>query len=113
MKNLYNEMQSYKNITVDMIGHLENDDIEGFEDLLGKRQEIIGIIDKLDYTEDEFTSIYNELEIQRLQKRCDDMMKRKLKEAKGEFVKTSDSLNINRRYYNNSSVDSIFVNKKI
>ena len=113
MKNLYNELQSYKDITINMIECLEKEDIEGFEHLLGKRQYIIDIIDKLGYTRDEFTSIYNELDIQKLQRKCDDMMKKKLKETKGEFVKMSDSLNVNTRYYNSSSVDSIFVNKKI
>lgn len=113
MKDLYNELQSYKQITINMIECLEKEDIEELESLLDKRQYIIDIIDKLDYTKDEFISIYNELGIQRLQEKCNDIAKTKLMEAKSQFIKMSDSLNINKTYYNNSSVDSIFVNKKI
>lgn len=113
MKDLRELLIDYKAITESIISTVSNEDYEGIESLLDSRQAVIGAIQQLKYTKDDFNRIENELNIHGLQEKLDMLMNEKMNLVRSEIKKTKVNQNVNKNYNFSGYTDSIFFNKKI
>lgn len=113
MKELRQKLARFKQITIDLISALHQDEIIKLDGLLNSRQIVIDNMEKLKYTSEEFMGICNELDILVVQQELLELMKVKKDSTKEELIKTQVTRNANNNYnksfYNNVEM----FNKKI
>jgi hypothetical protein len=113
MDNLKELLSSYKEITSELLECLSNADYGGLDALLSRRGEIVDSIKVLDYTREEFADACKSLDIMRLEKNLNSMMKERLEDTKKELKKAASGRNINNAYNRSYSVEPLYFNKKI
>lgn len=106
-------LKEFKNITLDLIKALEDDNLDAMEELLDKRQSIIIHLENIEYTTEEFKEIVNQIDILTLQKKLLDLMNEKKVKLRTEMDKLSETKAANKSYKSKFAVDSVYFNKKI
>lgn len=113
MSELSDAVLKYKEITVQIYTSLEIDNLDNLLILFNKRKEIIEQINTMEYTNEEFTNIYNETGTGEIDKRIIELMNEKRADLKLKINKVSSGLNANKSYYKKYNVDPMFFNKKL
>lgn len=114
MELLKKKLSEFKELTFRLIGCLENDKFDDLEELFIGRQNVIFSINNLSYSQNEFISICNELQINDVQMKLEILMKEKMQNIKKEIKTVSINKNVNKSYNRSSPyADSIFLNKKL
>lgn len=113
MAELKNTLLSFRNYTTSLINCLESDNYDALEDLLNKRQALIDELEKSQYDKHLFKEICEEYEIVKLNSKMNSIFTEKMNSLKSEIKKISFQRNVNNNYNAETSVDSIFFNKKI
>lgn len=117
MDTLREMLQSYKNITLQLIDCAEAEDYDKLGNLLNTRGNIISEIDKLNYQDKEFRQICDEMDIGKFENKLNSILENKYSNIKEQLRNIINGRKINRSYrpgYNkNKYVDSIFISKKI
>jgi uncharacterized protein YdcH (DUF465 family) len=72
--NLYECLEEYKKITLDLIEKIKQDNDE-FEELIDKRSEVLENIKNLNFSSEEFKKIVNDLDLLRLDEELVRLMK--------------------------------------
>jgi 4-alpha-glucanotransferase len=109
---LLQSMLEYKNITVELISSLESENYDALDLLLDKRQAIIEELKIVEYTDKEFYSIYNQLQMEEHQNKLENLFKTKMSIVKDELKKIKLSKNANQSYNHREYSDSIYFNKE-
>ena len=113
MKELTQQLVGFKQVTIELIGALQQDEINKLDNLLDRRQMIIENMGKLRYTTEQFANICDELDMLKVQHELVELMQKKKKNAKQELNKIQITRNANNNYnksfYNNVEM----FNKKI
>lgn len=103
----------FKQVTIELIGALENNEIIKLDGLLNSRQMVIDSSEKLKYSAEEFANICNELDILKLQQELVELMQEKKDSTKKELNKIQITRNAKNKY-NKSFYNSVeMFNKKI
>ena len=113
MKDLTQELVQFKQLTIELIGALQQDEVYKLDSLLDCRQVVIENMEKLQYTTKEFTDICNEFDILNFQKKLSELIQQKRDDTKQELNKIrltkSANSNYNKNFYDNVEI----FNKKI
>lgn len=113
MKELMQKLVQFKQVTIELISALENDEFIKLDDLLNSRQIVIDSIEKIKYTTAEFTNICNEFDILYQHQELVKLMQEKKDSTKEEISKIQITRNANNNY-NKSFYNSVeMFNKKI
>lgn len=111
---LKNELQNYKNYTLELIELAEKDNYDIFTDILNKRQFVIDEINKLSYSVEEFQTICSELGIVSLEKKLNEFTIKRKQELRSEIMKINKSQKANNSYNNSKFGNkSYFIKKSI
>lgn len=106
MKELKQMLVQFKQVTIELITALQQDEIHKLDSLLDSRQMVIENMEKLKYTTEEFTNICNELDILNVQHQLSELMQAKKENTKKELNKIqltkSANNNYNKSFYANS-----------
>jgi hypothetical protein len=106
MKELTQQLVEFKQVTIELIRALQQDEISKLDGLLDSRQMIIVNMEKLQYTTEEFTDICTKLDILNVQHELLELMKTKKEDTKEELNKIQITKNANSNYnkcfYNNA-----------
>lgn len=113
MKELTKELVQFKQVTIELIKVLQQDEIYKLDALMDSRQSIIENMEKLQYTTEEFTNICNELDILATQHKLLELMQAKKENTKEELNKIQQTKNANNNYNKSFYVNSGILNKKI
>ena len=113
MKELTQELVRFKQITIELIRALQQNEIHKLDDLLNSRQMLIEDMEKLEYTTEEFADICNELDIINIQQELLQLMKIKREDAKEELNKIQITKNANNNYNKSFYANLGIFNKKI
>lgn len=103
----------YKDHTIKLIEALEKEDFDSLEPLLSLRQEKIDVMDRMEYSKNEFVDICSDLNIVNIEQKCSNLLLQKRDELKSNINKFTEAKSANRSYRATYSVDSLFFNKKI
>lgn len=95
---LKKQLETYNTDTLELIESLEKEDYDALEGILNKRQQTIDSISKLDYTEQEFSEIVEELQILVSQKKLSELMLKKRESVREEINKISNAKNASNMY---------------
>lgn len=113
MKELTKELVQFKQVTIELIKVLQQDEVYKLDALMDSRQTIIENMEKLQYTTEEFTNICNELDILDTQNKLLELMQTKKENTKEELSKIQQTKNANNNYNKSFYVNSGILNKKI
>lgn len=113
MERLNEVLLQYKNLTLEIISCLESESYDNLEGLLNNRQNLIDIINTMDYSRDEFKTVCEDIGLQALQKKLDNLYYQKLKSAREGLKRAISGRQAYQSYGKTSQVDSIYFNKKI
>lgn len=113
MKSLRNAVQNFNEITLEIVNCLEAENYDSLDELINKRQAIIDGIDNSSCDYEMFRQLCKEYKIVELNSKVNDLMAEKIDIVKTEIKKISLQKNINSNYNINTTVDSIYFNKKI
>lgn len=113
MKELTQELVGFKQVTIELIRALKQDEINKLDDLLDNRQRSIVNMEKLEYTAEEFANICDELDILKVQHELLELMKEKKEDTKEELNKIQLTRNANNNYNKSFYVNSSMFNKQI
>ena len=110
---LKKQLETYNVDTLRLIESLEKEDYDALEGILNKRQQTIDSISKLDYTEQEFSEIAEELQILVSQKKLSELMLKKRESVREEINKISNAKNARNMYNKGIYSSSRMFNKII
>ncbi|MCB2297193.1 hypothetical protein [Clostridium tagluense] len=113
MKELIQELIEFKQITIELIEALQQDEIRKLDNLLDSRQRSIENMEKIQYTTEEFTDICTELDILKLQKELLELMKTKKENTRQELNKIQLTKNASNNYNKSFYANSGMFNKQI
>lgn len=103
----------YKTVTIKLINCLEREEFESIELLFNERQKLIEVMDKMDYTTEEFKNISKELEILNSEEILNKALDTNRTKARIELEKMNNIKNAKSSYNKGVKADSIFFNKRI
>ncbi|MCR1933680.1 flagellar protein FliT [Clostridium tepidum] len=98
MEELRKKLIKFREITLNIIDSLENEDYDSPEKLLEEREIIIKEINNLHYQREEFKKINNELELLIIEKKLQSLMIEKKAQIKIKLKKTLDKKEANKNY---------------
>lgn len=107
------KLKQYRDVTVELIANVENDNFQLLDELLLDRQNIMDEIDKLNYSKDEFLNLCKEFDILVLQQKLVKLMDQKKANLRNDIDTLANSKNANKSYNKRFTADSVFFNKKI
>ncbi|MBZ9688095.1 hypothetical protein G9F72_017315 [Clostridium estertheticum] len=113
MKELTQRLVQFKQVTIELIRALQQDEIYKLDDLLDSRQMLIENMEKLQYTTEEFASICDEVDILKVQHELLELMRAKKESTKEELNKIQITKNANNNYNKSFYVNSSMFNKQI
>jgi hypothetical protein len=113
MNVLLENMIEFKNVTNELISSLETQNYDVLDLLLDKRQTIIEKLKKVEYANNEFKDIYDQLQIDEQQSKLNKLFLMKISIVKDELKKIRLSKNANKSYNHKEYTDSIYFNKKL
>lgn len=103
----------YKELTLDMVESLNKNNIDSLSEMIDKREDIIKYISQIHYTHDEFVSLCNEFQLMDLEKRLNELIKRKKERTSYIINKLSAGRNVNIIYNKNVYENSGMFSKKV
>lgn len=113
MKELKQMLVQFKQITVELINVLKQDEIYKLDGLINSRQMVIEDMEKIQYTTESFTKICNELNILNLQQELSKLMIEKKDSTKSELDKIQVTKNANNNYNKSFYANSGTFDKQI
>ncbi|MCB2310036.1 hypothetical protein LGL55_02740 [Clostridium tagluense] len=113
MKELTQQLAQFKQVTIELIRALQQDEIYKLDDLLDSRQIVIENMEKIQYTTEEFTDTCNELNILKVQQELLELMQAKKENTKDELNKIQITKNVNNNYNKSFYANSSMFNKQI
>lgn len=113
MKELTQKLVQFKQVTIELIRALQQDEINKLDGLLNSRQMLIEDMEKLQYTTEEFTNICNEIDILNIQKELSQLMQEKKDDTKEQLNKIQITKNANNNYNKSFYANSGIFSKKI
>jgi hypothetical protein len=113
LAQLHSTLQHFKDVTLKLIASLEQTDYDALEGLLQERQELIEVMESLEYSRENFNNICSELEIMPLQQKLTLLINKNRAKVKNELDKVRATKTANKSYNQGYKVDSLFFNKKI
>jgi hypothetical protein len=113
MNKLKQMLVQFKQVTIELIKVLKQDEIYKLDGLLNSRQIVIEDMEKLSYTAEEFTKVCNELDILILQKELSELMQEKKENTKEELNKIQLTKNANNNYNKSFYANSGTFDKQI
>ncbi|MGH4125770.1 MAG: hypothetical protein ACREV6_22905 [Clostridium sp.] len=113
MKELTQMLVQFKQVTIELIRALQQDEINKLDGLLDSRQMVIENMEKIEYTTEEFANICDELDILKVQHELLELMKAKKEDTKEELNKIQITKNANNNYNKSFYVNSGTFNKQI
>lgn len=113
MSELKQMLVQFKQVTIELIKVLKQDEIYKLDGLLNSRQMVIEDMEKLQYTTDEFTKICNELDIISMEQELSELMLEKKDSTKEELSKIQLTKNANNNYNKSFYANSGTFNKQI
>jgi uncharacterized Zn finger protein len=106
MNELTQKLVQFKQVTIELIRALQQDEIDKVDTLLDTRQMLIENMEKIQYTTEEFTSICTDLDILNIQHKLLELMQQLKENTKQELNKIqltkSANSNYNKSFYNNA-----------
>lgn len=113
VENLKNCLREFKDITVEIIRILEKDEFEELNSLFDSRESIINKMDDYSFTKETFKQLCSEFDILPLQRKLIQTMNIKRSDIKNEISRIENIKSARVSYNKKSSLDSLYVNKKI
>jgi len=113
MRGLLQELVQFKQITMELISALQQDQVYKIDALLDSRQMLIENMEKLQYTTEEFTDICDELGILNIQQELLELMQVSKDNTKEELNKIQITKNANNNYNKSFYLNTGTFNKKI
>jgi hypothetical protein len=113
MNELTQKLLQFKEVTIELIKTLKQDEINKLDALLDSRQTLIENMEKLQYTNEEFANICNELDILNIQHELLELMKEKKEDTKQELNKIQTTKNANSNYNKSFYASSGIFDKQI
>jgi SepF-like predicted cell division protein (DUF552 family) len=113
MKELTQKLVRFKQVTIELIRALQQDEIYNLDALLDNRQMLIEDMEKLQYTPEEFTSICNDLDMLNIQQKLSELMQAKKDDTKEQLNKIQVTKNANNNYNKSFYANSGIFNKQI
>lgn len=113
MKELTQKLVQFKQVTLELITALQQDEVYKLDDLLDSRQMLIENMEKLQYSTEEFTSICIELDILNIQQELSKLMQTKKENTREELNKVQITKNANNNYNKSFYANSGIFNKQI
>lgn len=103
-------LERFKDITIDLINKVKEEDYDAADNLMEQRQNIIDNIDKLNYSKEKFINICKELKLLEYNEELEKVIKEKRAQIKQEMTKIvsnrSANSSYNKKFYNNSVIFS-------
>ncbi|MBZ9624579.1 hypothetical protein G9F71_017140 [Clostridium sp. FP2] len=113
MNELTQKLVQFKQVTMELIRALQQDEINKLDVLLDSRQMLIEDMEKLQYTTEEFANICNELGILKVQHELLELMQLKKEDTKQELNRIQLTKNANNNYNKSFYANSSMFNKQI
>ncbi|MBZ9636024.1 hypothetical protein [Clostridium sp. FP1] len=113
MNELTQKLVQFKQVTMELIRVLQQDEINKSDVLLDSRQMLIEDMEKLQYTTEEFADICNELDILKVQHELLELMQLKKEDTKQELNRIQIIKNANNNYNKSFYANSSMFNKQI
>ncbi|MCY6959553.1 hypothetical protein [Clostridium brassicae] len=110
---LRDKLKEYADITVKIIVEIENEDYQILDELLSSRQDVIDLIEKIDYSKEEFLFLCKDLDVLVLNQKLIKLMNEKKADLRNNITNLNNLQNANKGYNKRFAVDSVFFNKKI
>jgi len=110
-EKLKSYLEYFKKCTVEMIEDLENDDLDNFEVVLNNRQQIIDKINDLNFNQNEFKEICEQLDIITLNNKLNKRAKDEKDKLKQKILGLKKSQSANSIYNSNVNQSNVFSKK--
>ncbi|GFR36141.1 flagellar protein FliT [Thermobrachium celere] len=111
MINLYNLLNIYKELSIDIINAINNENVDLLDELLDKRQLIINEIEKIE-DKSQIKNIINELNILKIDEKINNAIIELKQKIKENIKKVKEQRSVNNRYKINEPIDSVYVHIK-
>lgn len=111
--NLEEKLIEYKNLTLQLIANVENEDYDSLDKLLTSRQNVMDEIDSIEYSKEKFLALCKKLDILVLNQKLIKITKEKEANVRKNINGLRTSKTANKSYNKKFAVDSVFFNKKI
>lgn len=112
-ENLKNCLREFKDITVEIIRILEKDEFEELNNLLDSRESTINKMNDYTFSKETFKQLCTEFDILPLQHKLIQIINIKRSNIKNEISRIETIKSAGVSYNKKSSLDSLYVNKKI
>ncbi|MBC2398419.1 flagellar protein FliT [Clostridium tetanomorphum] len=103
-------LEKFKDITLQLIDKVKEDDFDSVDMLMEERQKIIDDIDSVEFSQDEFVNIAKELSVIECDKELEKVIiekKAKIKEEMGKIITNRNAnTSYNKKFYSNSTIFS-------
>ncbi|KAJ53506.1 hypothetical protein CTM_02624 [Clostridium tetanomorphum DSM 665] len=103
-------LENFKDITLQLIDKVKEDDFDSVDMLMEERQKIIDNMDSVEFSQDEFVNIAKELNIIEYDKELEKVIiekKAKIKEEMGKIITNRNAnTSYNKKFYSNSTIFS-------
>lgn len=110
---LKTQLIKYKELTAKLIELIEGNKFDSLEHVFQLRQDVIEVVDDLQFKTTDFKVICDEISLLPLQKKLTLLMHEKKAEIKNEINNLKNTKVANSNYNKGYSVDSLYFNKKI
>ncbi|CDF58028.1 flagellar protein FliT [Thermobrachium celere] len=111
MINLYNLLNIYKELSIDIINAINNEDVDLLDELLDKRQLIINEIENIE-DKSQIKNIISELNILKIDEKINNAIIELKQKIKENIKKVKEQRSVNNRYKINEPIDSVYVHIK-
>lgn len=111
--NLNELLETYKNLTGNIITSIEDEELEVMEELFLQREEIINQIDSLTYTKQQFINIAEEFNLKTIEEKLNSIYIKKKDDTYNEMQINKEKMNANKSYTRNASRKISFLDEKI
>lgn len=113
MESLKEALEEYKRVTADIYTLLEKGDYKNLKTMFDVRGQFIEFMKTLKYSSEDFTDIYDKLDIKTFDEKLKYLMNEKRIRIKYEIDNISRGLNVRKSYYSKPYADSYYFNKKL
>lgn len=110
LKNILNE---YRDLTLEMITSIENEEYNNADVLIEKRKQIIDCLQNLNYNQQQFKAASDELKLLLLEQKLAKLIGDKRIKLKAELNKISNSKKAQKSYNKKFATNSVYFNKEI
>ncbi|WP_315121935.1 flagellar protein FliT [uncultured Clostridium sp.] len=111
MNELRESLVKFNKLTLKIINNIKEGNIDSIDSLMDDRQEIINLIESIDYSKEEFIEICTELKIIENNNELEKMIKNKKEELRNEIGELKVTRKANSGYNHRNSNGLIFSKK--